>query len=341
MEARPVAAADGAARRTRQPRHRRSRAVSPGPGGRRRGRARPRAGAPGRPRRRRARGAARRRPRRPPPVDGHPGVRPLARRRGDRGLEDVREGGHGRRGRAHRGDARRADRALRAQGRRPRRGQGRRRLPHAGGGRGRARRARRARRPARRRGAARRPRGVGVRALRRRHRARAPGRAGLQARRGRRPGPEHRRDGVVRPGSRLRRRRGRGARRPHLPPGPGRARGARPPVRRDAVRGADADAGRPAGARVQLPLRRSRDAVAAAARRRRPARSARRALRPATSATFELGRRAGAAVTVVLAAGDYPASGDRGSPITGIEAAEATGALVFHAGHGPARRQRW
>ena len=46
----------------------------------------------------------------------------------------------------------------------------------------------------------------------------------------------------------------------------------------------------------------------------------------------ELGRRAGAAVTVVLAAGDYPASGDRGSPITGIEAAEATGALVFHAG---------
>ena len=46
----------------------------------------------------------------------------------------------------------------------------------------------------------------------------------------------------------------------------------------------------------------------------------------------ELDRRAGAAVTVVLAAGNYPASGDRGSPITGIEAAEATGALVFHAG---------
>ena len=31
-------------------------------------------------------------------------------------------------------------------------------------------------------------------------------------------------------------------------------------------------------------------------------------------------------------AGDYPAGGDRGSPISGIEAAEATGALVFHAG---------
>jgi phosphoribosylamine---glycine ligase len=39
-----------------------------------------------------------------------------------------------------------------------------------------------------------------------------------------------------------------------------------------------------------------------------------------------------AAVTVVLAAGNYPASGDRGSAITGIEAAEATGAIVFHAG---------
>jgi phosphoribosylamine--glycine ligase len=39
-----------------------------------------------------------------------------------------------------------------------------------------------------------------------------------------------------------------------------------------------------------------------------------------------------AAVTVVLAAGTYPASGDVGSPIEGIEAAEETGAHVFHAG---------
>jgi phosphoribosylamine--glycine ligase len=39
-----------------------------------------------------------------------------------------------------------------------------------------------------------------------------------------------------------------------------------------------------------------------------------------------------AAVTVVLTAGDYPAAGDIGSPIDGIEAAEETGALVFHAG---------
>jgi phosphoribosylamine---glycine ligase len=39
-----------------------------------------------------------------------------------------------------------------------------------------------------------------------------------------------------------------------------------------------------------------------------------------------------AAVTVVLAAGGYPASGDVGSPIEGVADAEATGALVFHAG---------
>jgi phosphoribosylamine--glycine ligase len=39
-----------------------------------------------------------------------------------------------------------------------------------------------------------------------------------------------------------------------------------------------------------------------------------------------------AAVTVVIAAGDYPASSDVGTPIAGIADAEATGALVFHAG---------
>jgi len=39
-----------------------------------------------------------------------------------------------------------------------------------------------------------------------------------------------------------------------------------------------------------------------------------------------------AAVTVVLAAGDYPERGDTGSPIEGIAEAEASGALVFHAG---------
>ena len=39
-----------------------------------------------------------------------------------------------------------------------------------------------------------------------------------------------------------------------------------------------------------------------------------------------------AAVTVVLAAGGYPETGDRGSVITGLDEAEAAGALVFHAG---------
>jgi phosphoribosylamine--glycine ligase len=39
-----------------------------------------------------------------------------------------------------------------------------------------------------------------------------------------------------------------------------------------------------------------------------------------------------AAVTIVLAAGDYPARGDVGSPIDGVDAAEDTGAIVFHAG---------
>ncbi|HWJ43959.1 MAG TPA: phosphoribosylglycinamide synthetase C domain-containing protein, partial [Gaiellaceae bacterium] len=39
-----------------------------------------------------------------------------------------------------------------------------------------------------------------------------------------------------------------------------------------------------------------------------------------------------AAVTVVLAAGAYPAESDAGSPIEGVDDAEAAGALVFHAG---------
>jgi phosphoribosylamine--glycine ligase len=39
-----------------------------------------------------------------------------------------------------------------------------------------------------------------------------------------------------------------------------------------------------------------------------------------------------AAVTVVLAGDGYPARSDSGTPIDGLDAAEATGALVFHAG---------
>ena len=46
----------------------------------------------------------------------------------------------------------------------------------------------------------------------------------------------------------------------------------------------------------------------------------------------ELGVSPRAAVTIVLAAGGYPENGDRGTRISGIADAEATGALVFHAG---------
>ena len=45
-----------------------------------------------------------------------------------------------------------------------------------------------------------------------------------------------------------------------------------------------------------------------------------------------LGTSAQAAVTVVMAAGNYPEAGDTGSPIMGIDQAEALGALVFQAG---------
>jgi phosphoribosylamine--glycine ligase len=37
-------------------------------------------------------------------------------------------------------------------------------------------------------------------------------------------------------------------------------------------------------------------------------------------------------VTVVLAGGEYPAGNDHGTAIEGVEDAEATGALLFHAG---------
>jgi len=45
-----------------------------------------------------------------------------------------------------------------------------------------------------------------------------------------------------------------------------------------------------------------------------------------------LGRVDGAAVTVVITAGGYPAAIDRGTPIDGLADARAAGALVFHAG---------
>jgi phosphoribosylamine--glycine ligase len=57
----------------------------------------------------------------------------------------------------------------------------------------------------------------------------------------------------------------------------------------------------------------------------------------AAAATGELGgvrvaTGPGTAVTVVMAAAEYPEQGDRGSPISGVAEAAAGGALVFHAG---------
>jgi phosphoribosylamine--glycine ligase len=46
----------------------------------------------------------------------------------------------------------------------------------------------------------------------------------------------------------------------------------------------------------------------------------------------ELPAAEGAAVTITVAGRDYPAAGDRGTPIGGIEDAEAAGTVVFHAG---------
>ena len=66
------------------------------------------------------------------------------------------------------------------------------------------------------------------------------------------------------------------------------ARRARHAVRRRALRRADADRRRAAGARVQLPLRRPRDAGDPAAARRRPARARSRAAARATSRGVEL-----------------------------------------------------
>lgn len=51
-----------------------------------------------------------------------------------------------------------------------------------------------------------------------------------------------------------------------------------------------------------------------------------------TVGKLNLNRKPGAAVSVVLASGGYPGSYEKGKAITGIEAAEKNGAIVFHAG---------
>ena len=264
---------------------------------------------------------------------GHPGLRPVARRGSDRGLEDVREGGHGRGGRAHRGDARRAACAVRAQGRRARRRQGRRRLPteaEVEAGLARARR----RSPGRSssRSCSKAPRCRCSRSAtassRWRSRSRRTSSAPRTATGARTPAGWDRS-----PGARRRRRRGRGARRPARAARCSRSsRRAGAPFVGTLFAGLMLDRRRPAGARVQLPLRRPRDAVAAAAARGRPARGARgRGGRRPRSGVGSAGAPAPPSPSCSPPA-TTRASGDSGSPITGIEAAEATGALVFHAG---------
>ena len=132
--------------------------------------------------------------------------------------------------------------------------------------RGRDPRARR-RRADRARGAPQRPGVLAARAVRRRARRAAADRPGPQAHRRGRHRPEHRRDGRLRPGA------GRRTTADELTatfvqPVLDHLAARRHAVRRRALRRADAHRRRPAAARVQLPLRRPRDAGGAAAARR-------------------------------------------------------------------------
>ena len=128
LEARPDAGAGGAARRARQPRDRPARRLPPGAGRGRRGPARPRAQPRRRPRRDRAGGAARRRRRRRAAPKRRRRVRARALGGADRGLEELREGRHGRGRRPDRRVAGGRPASLRRQGRRSRGREGRVRL---------------------------------------------------------------------------------------------------------------------------------------------------------------------------------------------------------------------
>ncbi len=161
----------------------------------------------------------------------------------------------------------------------------------------------------------------------------AAGGAGLQADRRRRRGREHRRHGRVLAGA---------AARPtteiaelvetvHVPVAR-RARPARGAVRRRPLRRASCS---PTTARACS----SSTAASAIPRRSRSLPRLEGDLLAALAAAahgdlagVELPASEQAAVTIVLASRDYPERGDAGTPIDGVEDAEATGALVFHAG---------
>ena len=114
--------------------------------------------------------------------------------------------------------------------------------------------------------------------------------------------------GALLAGRGRRRRADRGRARARPAAGRRRARAPRHAVPRRALRGPDAHRGRPEGARVQRPLRRSGDAGGAPAPEERPARPvrARDAARRAGGRRARVGRARG--VTVVLASRGYPAS---------------------------------
>ena len=148
-----------------------------------------------------------------------------------------------------------------------------RRVEARGDARGVPRRAALRRRAGRRRGVPRRRGAVAAGAVRRRARAGDGAGAGLQADLRRRRGAEHRRHGLLLAGAGdLARARG-GDLRARAPAGGRPAALARHPVSRGPVRRDHADRRRPEGARVQRPLRRSRDAGRAAAHALGPAAS--------------------------------------------------------------------
>src|SRR5919108_26532 len=129
LEAAPEPSSRRAARRPGQSRDRAARRMPSRPRRGRRGPARPRQVAFGRPRRRGPGGAARRRRRRRATARRGHGLRAKRGRCADRGLQDLRERRHADGRRPDRGDPRRCACAMRHQGRRPRRRQGRLRLP--------------------------------------------------------------------------------------------------------------------------------------------------------------------------------------------------------------------
>ena len=122
-----------------------------------------------------------------------------------------------------------------------------------------------------------------------------------------------------------------------------RARRGGPPVPGRALRRADADRRRPEGARVQRPVRRSRDPGAdAAARRRLAARAARlRRGPPRREPACDWKREA--AVCVVMSSGGYPGAYRKGCAIDGVDEADALDDVIgVPRRHGPGRRrERW